>query len=45
MDDEKALVEMGEELLEGLGYEVTVTNSSMEALKLFTEIPAASTSS
>lgn len=35
VDDEEALVEMGEELLAELGYEVTVCTSSREALALF----------
>ena len=39
VDDEKALTETGQEFLEGLGYEVTVRNSSVEALKLFTDDP------
>jgi CheY-like chemotaxis protein len=39
VDDEKALTETGQEFLEGLGYEVTVRNSSVEALKLFTDNP------
>jgi len=39
IDDEKALTETGQEFLEGLGYEVTVRNSSVEALKLFTDDP------
>ena len=40
VDDEKALTETGQEFLEGLGYEVTVRNSSVEALKLFTDEPS-----
>ncbi len=39
IDDEKALTETGQKFLEGLGYEVTVRNSSVEALKLFTDDP------
>ena len=39
MDDEKALVAMGEELLAELGYEVTVRKSSAEALTLFRTPP------
>jgi PAS domain S-box-containing protein len=35
VDDEEALVEIGEELLAELGYEVTVRTSSREALALF----------
>ena len=39
IDDEKALTETGQEFLEGLGYEVTVRNSSVEALELFRDDP------
>lgn len=35
VDDEEALAEMGQELLEDLGYQVTVKTSSVEALTLF----------
>ncbi len=35
VDDEEALIEMGEELLAELGYEVTCCTSSREALALF----------
>ena len=35
VDDEKALVELGEDLLAELGYEVTCRTSSREALTLF----------
>jgi two-component system cell cycle sensor histidine kinase/response regulator CckA len=41
VDDEKALTETGQEFLETLGYEVTVRNNSVEALKLFTGDPHA----
>jgi len=39
IDDEKALTETGQKLLQALGYHVTVRNSSVEALKLFTDDP------
>ena len=35
VDDEHALVEIGKQMLEKLGYEVTTTTSSIEALELF----------
>jgi PAS domain S-box-containing protein len=35
VDDEQALVEMGEQMLDHLGYEVTTRTSSIEALELF----------
>jgi PAS domain S-box-containing protein len=35
VDDEEILVEMGKSVLEWLGYEVTVTTNSLEALELF----------
>ena len=35
MDDEKAIVEVGREILEHLGYEVVTRTSSIEALELF----------
>ncbi|MBC8433025.1 MAG: PAS domain-containing protein [Desulfobacterales bacterium] len=35
VDDEQALVNMGKQLLESLGYKVTTRTSSIEALKLF----------
>jgi PAS domain S-box-containing protein len=35
IDDEQALVDLGKELLESLGYEVVATTSSLEALELF----------
>jgi PAS domain S-box-containing protein len=37
VDDEKALVEMGRQMLEHLGYKVTTRTSSIEALELFRE--------
>ncbi len=40
VDDEKALVEMGKQMLERLGYEVTTRTSSVEALELFRKQPA-----
>ena len=39
VDDEKALVEIGRELLETLGYRVTTALSGKEALDLFTSAP------
>ena len=39
VDDESALVAVGSEILESLGYEVTATTSSLEALKLFQADP------
>jgi signal transduction histidine kinase len=39
VDDEEILVEMGKSVLEWLGYEVTVTTSSVEALELFRTQP------
>jgi PAS domain S-box-containing protein len=35
IDDEEALVEMGKQMLQELGYEVTARTSSIEALELF----------
>jgi PAS domain S-box-containing protein len=35
VDDEKPIVDMGKRMLEGLGYSVTSTTSSVEALNLF----------
>ena len=35
VDDEKAIVEIGREILEHLGYEVVARTSSIEALELF----------
>ncbi len=40
VDDELPLVEMGEELLAGLGYQVTCRTSSREALALVKEDPS-----
>jgi PAS domain S-box-containing protein len=40
VDDEEALVEMGEELLSGLGYEVTCCTSSSKALTRFRRDPS-----
>ena len=39
VDDEPVLIETGQKLLEGLGYEVTAKNSSVEALALFKADP------
>ncbi len=39
VDDEVMLVEMGQSMLERLGYEVTVRTSSLEALTLFQNQP------
>ncbi len=39
VDDEELLAEMGKELLERLGYHVTVERSSLEALYLFQNTP------
>ena len=39
VDDERALTETGQLFLQGLGYTVTAKNSSVEALKLFTDDP------
>ncbi|MBU0995442.1 MAG: response regulator [Proteobacteria bacterium] len=36
VDDEKDLVDIGKELIGSLGYKVTATSNSMEALKIFT---------
>jgi CheY-like chemotaxis protein len=41
VDDEQALVDLGRSLLERLGYRVTATNSSTEALELFKARPEA----
>ncbi len=40
VDDEKVLVEMGKQMLEYLGYEVTGVQSSIEALELFSRNPS-----
>ena len=39
VDDEKAITQMGRQMLERLGYTVTVRNSSLEALELFRNAP------
>jgi len=39
IDDEGMLAEVGKEILERLGYEVTVRTSSLEALELFKAKP------
>ncbi|MBW2168987.1 MAG: response regulator, partial [Deltaproteobacteria bacterium] len=39
VDDEPALVEIGKQMLERLGYEVTTRTSSIEALELFKAKP------
>jgi PAS domain S-box-containing protein len=39
VDDETALTHMGRQMLERLGYQVTVRNSSVEALALFRTAP------
>jgi PAS domain S-box-containing protein len=41
VDDEPALVEIGQQVLQLLGYEVTTQTSSAKALKLFQENPEA----
>jgi PAS domain S-box-containing protein len=41
IDDEKALGEMGQELLEELGYQVTVKGNSMDALSVIRSDPSA----
>ena len=38
-DDEKSLVNLGRQILERLGYKVTIRTSSIEALELFMEQP------
>jgi len=40
VDDEKALVDLGRQILDRLGYEVTTRTSSIEALELFMTQPA-----
>jgi signal transduction histidine kinase len=40
IDDEPALVEIGKQMLEHLGYQVTVRTSSVEALGLFSSQPS-----
>jgi len=39
IDDEKTLVDLGRQILQRLGYEVTIRTSSVEALELFMEQP------
>jgi len=39
IDDEKSLVDLGQQILERLGYRVTIRTSSVEALELFMEQP------
>jgi PAS domain S-box-containing protein len=39
IDDEKSLVDLGQQILERLGYNVTIRTSSVEALELFIEQP------
>ncbi|MGD9300604.1 MAG: substrate-binding domain-containing protein [Desulfobacterales bacterium] len=39
IDDEKSLVDLGQQILERLGYKVTIRTSSVEALELFREQP------
>jgi PAS domain S-box-containing protein len=39
VDDEKVIIELGKQMLEHLGYEVEVFNSSMEALQAFQAHP------
>jgi PAS domain S-box-containing protein len=39
VDDEEALVEMAKDMLEGLGYEVTATKGSVDALEIFRSNP------
>jgi CheY-like chemotaxis protein len=41
VDDDPALVELAESLLHGLGYQVTGTTDSMDALRTFSERPDA----
>ena len=40
VDDEPALVSMGQEHLQSLGYQVTAVSGSLEALRLFLENPS-----
>lgn len=40
IDDEVVLAEMGRDMLESLGYEVTIRNNSLEALETFRNQPA-----
>ena len=39
IDDEQAIVDMGKQMLESLGYQVTVKTNSVEALNLFKSQP------
>jgi PAS domain S-box-containing protein len=39
IDDEKSLVDLGQQILERLGYKVTIRTSSVEALELFMAQP------
>ena len=39
IDDEKSLVDLGQQILERLGYKLTIRTSSVEALELFMEQP------
>jgi len=39
IDDEQALADLGKQMLERLGYEVTIKTSSLEALELFRNNP------
>ncbi len=39
VDDEEALVEMGKKMLQSLGYQVTSTTSSLDALEAFKALP------
>ena len=40
MDDEEAIIEMGEDILTELGYEVTSRMNGKEALSLLTKDPS-----
>jgi PAS domain S-box-containing protein len=41
VDDEKALVDLGKQMLEGLGYRVSAQTSSLDALEIFRSEPDA----
>jgi len=41
VDDEEALIDLGKEILETLGYQVTATTSSLDALEIFRTRPHA----
>lgn len=41
VDDEDFIIEVGQEILESLGYRVTTRKSSVEALELFKQAPDA----